>query len=119
MRTTERLLTQGEVEEQIVAISDAMEHETARYAAIADAAATAEADYKLRVSRALIAIANSGPTRITAAERQARAEITAAEELRIWKITEARRQACKEALLTLRARLDALRSLSANIRSQT
>lgn len=112
-------LTQGEVEEQILDLCDAMERETHAYDEVAHAAAVAEADYKLRLSRALISIANSGPARITAAERQARAEVTAAEELRIWKITEARRAACKESLLSLRARLDALRSLSANIRAQT
>ena len=60
-----------------------------------------------------------GSLKLTAAEKQARAELHAADELRVWKINEARRGASKEALLSLRARLDALRTLSATLRSQT
>lgn len=118
MGRSARLITQGEIEDLILRIAEEMETETYRYSDLASLAAQAEADYKLRAARALISIANT-PTRITAAERQARAEITAAEELRIWKLAEARRQATKETLLTLRARLDALRSLAANVRHQT
>jgi hypothetical protein len=113
-----RLITQGEIEELILRIADEMETETERYSDLATVAADAEADYKLRAARALISMANA-PQKMTAADRQARAEVIAADELRTWKLSEARRQATKEALLTLRARLDALRSLAANVRHQT
>jgi hypothetical protein len=113
-----KLLTQGEVEQAIHDLSQELESTTYAYAELSDAAAEAEADYKLRQARVTVALADSN-TKMTAQERQARAELTAAEELRRWKLAEARRQACKEALLTLRARLDAMRSLSANLRHQT
>ena len=112
------VLAQGEIESDILQIADEMETETERYEVLASEAAVAEADYKLRLSRAVVKLADS-QARMTAQERQARAEIAAGEELRIWKLAEAKRQATKEALLTLRARLDALRSLAANVRHQS
>lgn len=114
----ERLLTQGDVEEQILAVSDAIEAEVYRYAGLADAAAEAEADYKLRYARALVRYADSS-LKMSIPERNARAELDAAQELRTYRLMDARRQASKESLLSLRARLDALRSLSANIRATT
>ncbi len=113
-----RILSQGEVEEQILAVSDAIEAEVHRYSGLADAAASAEADYKLRYAETVVRIADS-QARMSIPERAARAELEAATELRRFKIMEARRQASKESLLSLRARLDALRSLSANIRAAT
>lgn len=113
-----RIMAQAEIEELIVRLTDEMEEETDRYSVLADEAANAEADYKLGFARAVVGLADS-QARMTAPERQARAEVAAGAELRLWKIAEARRQATKEALLTLRARLDALRSLAANIRNQT
>jgi len=109
-------LTQGEVEAQILQAVEALEESTENYAILSDEAATAEADYKLRHARAIVTLSD---VKATAAEKGARADLTSAEELRAWKIAEARRQASKEHLLSLRARLDALRSLSANIRAQT
>lgn len=115
---TERILSQAEVEQQIMDISDAIEAEVYRYAGLADAAAESEAEWKLRYAHAVVRLADSN-MKMSIPERQARAEITAADELRRYKVMEARRQASKEALLSLRARLDALRSLSANIRAAT
>ena len=114
-----RLLTSADVEQQILDIADALEAETHRYDDLAALAADSEADYKLGYARAIVNIAAHGSTKLTAAEKQARAELHAADELRVWKINEARRSASKEALLSLRARLDALRTLSATLRSQT
>ena len=113
-----RILSQGDVEDQILATSDAIEAEVERYAGLADAAADAEADYKLRYATAVVSLADS-QSRMSIPERSARAELASADELRRFKVLEARRQASKEALLSYRARLDALRSLSANIRAAT
>lgn len=113
-----KLLTQGEVETTILKLSHELESTTYAYAELSDAAAEAEADYKLKQARALVTMADTA-VRMTAQEKQARAELTSAQELRLWKLSEARRQSCKEALLTLRARMDAMRSLSANLRHQT
>jgi len=113
-----RLLSQGEIESAIMRLSEELEAETYRYADIADLAATAEADYKLEAARLLIGLANT-PTKMTAVEKHARVDAQCDAPYRVWKINEARRQASKESLLSLRARLDSLRTLSANIRNQT
>ena len=115
---TGRLLSQGEVETEIMRLSDELEAETYRYADLADLAATAEADYKHEAARLLVGLSNT-PTKITAVDKQARVDLQCDPKYRVWKINEARRQASKEALLSLRARLDSLRTLSANIRNQT
>lgn len=111
-----KLLNQGQVESMILEICDALDGATDTYSQIADRAASAEADYKLRLARAVVMLANSD-SKMTALERQSRAELAAAEELRKWKTVEASRQATKEHLLSLRGRLDALRTLNASIRS--
>lgn len=114
-----RVLAQVEVEQQILDVCDALDVETHRYSEVADLAADAEADYKLAYARAVVGLAAHGSMKMTAADRQARAELSAAEQLRVWKIADARRAATKEALLSLRARLDALRTLNASIRNNT
>ena len=113
-----RILTQGDIEQSILALCDELEEETYRYAELADLAAEAEADYKEKASRTFVAIANMD-VKMTAGEKSARVDEMTCQELRIFKINEARRHASKEALLSLRARLDALRTLSANVRHQT
>lgn len=115
---TDRLLSQGEVESEIMRLSEELEAETYRYADIADLAATAEADYKHESARTLVGFSNSS-VKMTALEKQARVDLHCDAKYRVWKINEARRQSSKEALLSLRARLDSLRTLSANIRNQT
>jgi len=114
----DRLLSQGDIETEIMRLSEDLESETYRYADIADLAATSEADYKLSAARLMVALVSS-PGKMTAQERQARVDAESDGPYRVWKINEARRQASKEALLSLRARLDSLRTLSANIRNQT
>lgn len=113
-----RVLTQGEIEEQMMAAVEALDDTTNDFADVADLAATAEADYKLRHARAIVTLSGES-TKMTAPEKAARAELAAATELREWKLATAQVSSTKEALLSLRARLDALRSLSANVRAQT
>lgn len=114
------VLSQGQIEGQIVALVDELADETYRYAAVEEMAATFEADYKYRFARSLLDVAaNTSDRRVTAGEREATADVASASEFKVWKIHDARRRASKEALLSIRARLDALRTLSANIRQQT
>ena len=114
-----RLLTQGDIETAILALSDELESQTYAYSELSDTAAVAEADYKIRLARALVGFAADPSIKMTATERQARVDLHCAAELRSWKIAEARRQATKETLLSLRSRLDAMRTLSANVRHST
>ncbi len=112
-----KVLTQAEIENEILRVTNELEQQTYTFADVADLAATAEADYKLRYARAVVTL--STQSKMTAADKAARAELAAAEQLREWKVADARLKSTKEALLSLRARLDALRSLSANVRAQT
>jgi hypothetical protein len=114
-----KLLTQGDIESAILALSDALDDETHRYADLADEAAEAEADYKIKHARATVGYATSDGPKMTAAQIAARVELHAADELRRYKLADARRQATREALMSLRSRLDAMRTLSANVRAQT
>lgn len=111
-------LSQAQIEHGIVALSDQLEEQTYMYAQLSDEAAEAEADYKLAAGKGLISLVASG-SKMTAQERQARVDVGCSDAFRAWKLAEARRQSCKEALLSLRARMDAQRSLAANVRHQT
>lgn len=118
-----RILSQGEIESMIAELSDALADETSAYADVEERQARAEADFKHKWAMTYVQIADatagqgrSGPT---VDEKQSRCDLAAEREFRDWKIYDARRRASKEALLSIRARLDALRTLSANVRQQT
>lgn len=113
-----RPIVQADVEDGIMTLSDALEVETERYSTLSEVAAEAEADYKIKVARIVVGLSQSS-SKLPVVEKQSRAEVSAADELRAWKLAEAQRQATKESLLSIRARLDALRSLNASVRGQT
>jgi hypothetical protein len=113
-----RVLSQAEIEADLAAVSKELEIQTHFYADLASAAATAEADFKATFARAVVGMSANQSMKLTSAEKQARAEVIATDDFRAWKLAEARRNATKELLLSLRARLDALRSLAANVRYQ-
>lgn len=115
---TSDVLSQGEIESRILDVDDELERVTDEYADLSDAAAHAEAAYKEAHARAMLAVAATGE-KVPVAIKEARADLAAHDEFRAWKIAEARRAAAKEALLSLRSRLDALRTLSANVRMLT
>lgn len=112
-------ITPVDIEYQILDICDAIETETEQYAQLSELAANAEAKYKFVYAKSLVDMAAHHPSKMTVQEKQARADLISNDEFRVFKIAEARRISSKEALLSLRARLDALRTLSANIRHQT
>lgn len=115
---TPPLLTQASIEAQILRLSDELESETERYADLAQLAAETEADWKQAHATTVVALASSDQ-RTSMDVRRATAELDNAHLLRVWLIAEARRATCRETLISLRARLDALRTLAANVRAQT
>lgn len=110
------LLTQAEVEGRIMDLDDRMDLTTHEFAELADDAAQAHADYRLALHSAILRLAAA---KMTAQQREAQATLSVDGLYRADKIAAARLDACRMALLTYRSRLDALRSLSANIRAQT
>lgn len=118
---SERLLTQADIEKEIMRLSDALEEETYRYANVSDSAAEAEAEYKLVHARATIKVAdeNRGDRQVTVNEREALAHSAASDQFRRSNVQAAAAKASREHLLSLRSRLDALRTLAANVRHLT
>lgn len=117
------MLTQGQIEDGIEDVLNRLEALTDDYATICDEAADAEVDYRVGQAKALL-ILKSAPDPATnkflsdkAAE--ARATKIIETEMRAHKIAAAKVESTKQALYTHRARLDALRTLAANVRSQT
>ena len=113
-----RPLAQAEVEIRIQDVIEEMERATEAYDDIAREAAEREADYKRVAATAHLAVIQHGE-KMTVSERQARADLMCADEYKHHLIATAARNSKREYLLTLRAHLDALRTLNASIRGQT
>ena len=117
-----RPLSQVEIEAAIMAVVAEMETLTEEYAGISDDEAEAENAYKRRKFRAVITLSERSTLadgrKPTVDWREAQAETIAADEADTYRLAQARLRSTKEALLTKRARLDALRSLAANVRGQ-
>ena len=113
-------IIQTEVEQLMSVLGRELEEGTEQYAKIAEERAIAEADYKERYWTVLLRVVDShsgnGP-RWTAAQKEARAGLAAKEEWRRFKLLEAREKAAQQFLITVRARLDSLRTIAANVRA--
>lgn len=116
------MLTQAQVESGIQDIVERLDDLTHEYATASDHAAESEHVYRIKRARGIVAMAGElmpGGTKSTADWREAQADIIAADEGYVYRMADARLRALREALSTHRARLDALRTLSANVRAQT
>lgn len=111
-------LTLYEIESRLAAVDEALDEATGDFAVLSHAAAEAEADYKAAHARAFLAAASTD-VKVSNAVAEARADSATADLLRAFKIADARRASAREALLSYRARLDALRTLNANVRAAT
>lgn len=111
-------LTQHEVEQRIMQISDTLDETTELLASLLIERATAEADYKHAFARVMVNLAQSS-SRLPVAAKEAIATTRTEAEFRNWKLWEAREKACQQQLHSLRAQLDALRTIAANVRAVT
>jgi len=107
-------LTNVEVDDEIMRLSAVMEEATDESARVSDAAGEAEAEYKLAHAKQLLCVEGKNQ-----GQRDAQALMNCQAEFLRWKLAEGRLRAQAELLRTLRARIDALRTLAANLRSQT
>jgi hypothetical protein len=112
------VIIQGDIEAQILRLVNELEEETSVYASQIEEAARADITYKREFSRAQVMLAADQP-KLTVATREAKAMQMAMDEMAVAKILAARERATREKLTSLRTRLDALRTLSANVRAQT
>lgn len=113
-----QVLTQGQVESELMRLSAGLEEETYRYASLCEAEAEADIEYKAKSNVLLIHEANKDQ-KVTVGERNARVAMLCRDEFAVYRMAEARRAASKELLVSLRQQIDALRTLSANIRAQS
>jgi hypothetical protein len=116
------VLTQGEIEDAIMATTDRIEEMIGEYATSCDNAADAEATYRVRFARAFLTFKGSRTDEgklMTEKECEARATVMVENDLRSYKLSAAVVDSGKQAQLSQRARLDALRTLSANVRAAT
>jgi hypothetical protein len=116
-----RVLSQAEIEEAIATLEVELEEATHLYASLCEEAADAEADWKAALWRATVELAAAkAEGRTNEKLREAQASLQAGEErFRLYRLTAERQRATGAALSSLKARLDAWRTLSANVRHQT
>ena len=112
------MVTQGGIESQILALVDELEEYTDAYATVCEEAARADVAHKRAFTRHLVTLAADQP-KMTVALREAKATQKAIDEMAVGRIMAAKERATREMVTSLRAGLDALRTLSANVRAQT
>jgi hypothetical protein len=107
------MLTQAQVENEILRLSQRLENLTDELAGRARAAAEAEANYKGRHASVYL------ETQGSIAERNARADVECHDLFANRLIFAAQYEATKQACRSTESQLDALRTIAANIRAQT
>jgi hypothetical protein len=106
-------LSQLEVEREIMRLSKTLTEITADVAHAATEQARTEVDYKLTHTKAWLMQRNEGGT---VPEKEARALHQAAKQFEDMMMAQAVYRACQESGRNVRAQLDALRSVNANVR---
>lgn len=112
-------LTQNGVEREITRLSGLMEEGVEELDRVSSDAAVAEADFKIRYAQERIKAKVQAGGKITVSDADDAATVETETELRRRLVTEAKKEVGQERMRTLRARIDALRTVSANIRAQT
>ena len=110
-------LSQHEVENLILGLSDALADATDDYRSICDDTAEAEMNYKHAYHSAVIALASG--VKITADVRKSTAWLRSENQERGYTILSAAKEGQREHLRSLTTRIEALRTVSANVRGQT
>jgi hypothetical protein len=105
-------LTAPEVEAEMERLGGQLEEATEQYAMEVVAAANAEVVYKIEYAKSYLR------SKGTVAERESTAQVRCEAQLRSYKNAEAVMKAAKERLVTLRAHIDWLRTVAANVRAQ-
>lgn len=105
-------ISQVEIEQELLRLIDALEVETGKFEVLAVDAAKKEAGYKSNWAKEYLAAKGS------IKEREAWADYKLDQVAFDFKIAEALVKTKREALLSLRTSIDAMRTLNANVRVQ-
>lgn len=112
------ILTPVEAEQMLANALRRLDDMTAEHRVVQDTAAKAEADYRLaKGTKALAIIRASTAEKWSAAMRDARIEVELDEERRAHLYAQAALHSSREALVTQRTRVEALRSIGASVRT--
>jgi len=109
----------AQVAHAIANMMDELEEQTAVYRGDIEQAARSSAAYKRAWAQSMLSVIASSSGRMTVAEREAHVEIATNDDRVVAEVHEAQAKATREALNSLRVRLDSARSLGANLRAQT
>lgn len=107
------MLTQADVEEELVRLSDALENKTHELARHSTAWAEAEVNFKRAFAQAFVSAEGAMDL------REQIAVLETADERMAWRAAEALRDSTQELCRTYRNQIDALRTIGANVRAQT
>lgn len=108
-----RPISQVEIEDEILRLTDLLESETEAFEKLALDAAVKESNYKSSWSKEYLGAKGS------IKEREAWADYKLEDPALQYKISEALVKSKREKLHSLRTSIDALRTLAANVRAQT
>lgn len=106
-------LTQIDLETEMMRICSRMETDIDLLADLSTQRAEAESAYKYKYSRALIETTE----KMAVAIKDALAHLRASDDFRQWKLLEGREKATQQSLIASRSRLDAMRTICANVRA--
>jgi hypothetical protein len=119
-------MTMADIEEQIEQVETRLEGLTEQYERDEEAAAEAEADYRIAHAQVFLLIRANGVQRADGSvakasekEADAHATVRCADDLRAYKITSGKMRATKQAVEFNFRRLDTLRTRAANARGQS
>lgn len=110
-------LTQHEVETLILDLTDALADATEAFGEVCDATSQAEMDYKHAFHSAVVTLAAGA--KVTADVRKSTAWLRSESAERAYVTLAATKEAAREHLRSLTTRIEALRTVSANVRGQT
>jgi hypothetical protein len=117
---TTRPISQVEVEQELVRLSERLERETVNYAQVCERVAVTESEWKSAMWKAMVRIAaeDGGPRRSNAETREARAAVEAGPDLfRLYRISQESQRATAAALASIRAKMSAMQTLASNQRA--
>ena len=112
----DRSWSQLDIENEIIRLEGVLEGTTDDFASIAIDAARAEARYRVDYAKAFARYRMNGDSEKTS---EAKATVECAELLMERRSKEAQQRGLEEKCRSLRSSLDAVRTLSANVRAQT
>lgn len=106
-------LTHVDLENEMLRVCRRMEEDIEVLTEVSNDRAEAESSYKYKHARAMIEQTEKTPV----ATKEAHAHLRASDDYKLWKILEGREKATQQSLIASRSRLDALRTICANVRA--